>query len=362
MPLRAHDVETLVAYATLAPSGGNAQPWTFRWRDGALECALDAERACSVLDYGQHASHLALGAAAENLVVAAQAMGLAADLEYTPAPEVAWRARFSARSRSAADFAAAGLVAQRVTNRRRGQREPLSPKVAQDLVRCAVAGGGTLHLVEDPAQLHAVGEVLARGDRLRFLSPALHRELYREIHFTGRVHEGLDVRTLELDATAAAGLRLTADRELMDTLRAIDGGQGLGRSARLAIAAASAVGLLRFPVRAAHAAQDYLRAGHVLQRVWLAAQAAGLAFQPWTALVYLFQRLLEDHGAGLPAWETTELRAIYRDYVAVLPPQAGMTDVMLFRLAVAGEPTARSLRRPVADVLQTNGAPREAGC
>jgi hypothetical protein len=112
-----------------------------------------------------------------------------------------------------------------------GARRPLPEGVAARLRGLAAAGGGDLLVLDDPKALHDVGEVLARGDRLRFLSPAMHRELYGELRWDGAAAGGLDVRTLELDATEAAGLQLTADPEVVQTVAAVGGGQGLGRLA-----------------------------------------------------------------------------------------------------------------------------------
>ncbi|HEX6811166.1 MAG TPA: Rv1355c family protein [Planctomycetota bacterium] len=349
LPLTTDAVRVLVAYAAAAPSGGNCQPWSFTFSKDVLRCRHDATRSRSLLDHGHRASHLALGAAAENVAIAARAMGLTATLCVFPEPDVAWSATFApAAAATDVEREAAAWIGRRCTNRRLGERRPLPEAAAEALHALARAAGSELRLLDAAEELDAIAGVLAAGDRLRFLSPTLHRELYAELRWPGQdAHTGLDVRTLELTAGDLEGVRLTGDTVLVRQLREIEAGQGLGRMARRAIAASSAVGVLTCP---GHDAAAYVHAGRTLQRVWLAANRHGLALQPWTPLLYLFNRLAEG-AVGLDAWEVAELRTLHTGYRQLVAERHGASDVMLFRLAVAEPPTARSLRLPVDAVL-----------
>ena len=90
--------------------------------------------------------------------------------------------------------------------------------------------------------------------------------------------------------------------------------------------------------------------GRALQRVWLGVTALGYSFQPMTALVCLFWRLMGG-GHGLSPRELRELERLRAAYLGVfdIPPDAA--EIMLFRIGPADPPSARSLRRPVEDVL-----------
>jgi hypothetical protein len=68
----------LVRLATLAPSSHNTQCWTFRAGAGGLRIEPDLARRCPVVDPDEHHLYVSLGCAAENLVHAALAHGLAA--------------------------------------------------------------------------------------------------------------------------------------------------------------------------------------------------------------------------------------------------------------------------------------------
>ena len=78
-PVSTEQVLHLVSSAVLAPSGGNCQPWRFVWSaEGRLRCLHDVDRSASFLDFEHRAAYLALGAAVENVVIAAAAIGLEA--------------------------------------------------------------------------------------------------------------------------------------------------------------------------------------------------------------------------------------------------------------------------------------------
>ncbi len=356
--LDAEQVRALVRFATLAPSGGNCQPWCFSWDGERLRLIHDAARSRSFLDYGDLASWLACGAAAENVALAAAGMGLEVAMDVSPDQRdtaVVCDLRFAARraATAAGTAALAAAIPERVTNRKLSPRAPVGPEAREALQRVvADVPGAALHLVEDAERLAEVGEMLGRGDRLRFLSRTMHREMMSEIRWTAgevrRTRDGLDVTTLELTATDLAGLRVMSSWAAMDLVGRLGGGRALERPARKAIAAASAVGLVSVHGRTREA---YFAGGRAMQRAWLQATALGLAFQPMAPLTYLFARLELGDGEGLSAAEAAALRELRGRFAAVFPDAANRGEPMLFRLARAPPPTARALRRPVMDLL-----------
>jgi len=74
----------LAAYATLAPSPPNAQPWRFRVDGRSLTIGPDPDRALPVADPRRRALAISLGAAAASVLVAAAAAGLGMTLRIAP--------------------------------------------------------------------------------------------------------------------------------------------------------------------------------------------------------------------------------------------------------------------------------------
>ena len=341
-------LHAIVEHGTLAPSGGNSQPWRFRARGEAIDCLLDRERATTFLDFAASASHLAIGAAVENMRLAAGALGLRAEVEPFPGGDVVCRLHLGAAGADADPLVE--QIDARATNRRIAARARLSERERTALH--AAAAPARLQLLEAPDALDALGAVLGRGDRVRFLSRQMHGEMMAELRWSAdeaaRTGDGLDVATLELTPTDLAGLRLVSRWPIMETLGEIGGGAGLTKATRKAIDGAAAVGLL---VVDGTGAESYLRGGGLLQRVWLTATALDLAVQPMTALLYLFARLERGAAAGLSPLERTELADLRVRFARLFQVGDG-AELMLFRVGRAAPPTTRSLRRKLDDVLE----------
>ena len=82
---RAHLMNELVRYATLAPSSHNTQCWTFRLQQQAIVIAPGLTRRCPSVDPDDHHLHVSLGCATENLAHAALAAGLHAAARFDSA-------------------------------------------------------------------------------------------------------------------------------------------------------------------------------------------------------------------------------------------------------------------------------------
>jgi hypothetical protein len=353
--LRDEDIRTLVAYASAAPSGGNCQPWHFSFAAGVLRMRLDAARAENFLDYRNHASYLALGAAAENALLAAGAMGVAAAIR-VPADlgrsDIACELVLGDPSVPTPPFDP--LVAEvgvRVTNRCLGTRAPMPDRDRAELQAAARSRGGTLTLLESDESLDAVAGILGRVEMIRMLSPIMHGQMMREIRWTRddaiATRDGLEIATLELSASDLAALRLIASWALMKTVGALGGGRGLARPVRKALERSTAVGLLRMP----HAdSGSFFQGGRALERVWLTASRLGWALQPMTTITYLFDRYA-DGGDGLTPAQLKDLEALRVPYDTLFDVHTGEGQMLLFRLHKAGPPTARALRRRVGDIL-----------
>lgn len=348
------EIRSLVAHGTLAPSGGNCQPWRFEYRDRVLSCWHDAQRSASLLDFGDVASYLAIGAAVENIAITASSLGLGAEVSTPVKPTEAGpvcEIRF-ARDPSRPVDALAAYVVQRVTNRKPGPPSPLERDVVTALLDEADTAGAQLQLCEDRSTLTALGEVIGRGERQRLLNRQMHGEMMSELRWTAdevvQTRDGLDLQTLEMTDTDLAGMRLVSDWSVMEAVRSIDAGQGLLKPSTRAVDTGSAMGLLTIDGVGVY---DYFRAGRAMQRVWLRATALGLAFQPMTALLYMFARVERGAGEGLSEAAIAELRRLRARFGEIFDVGPNRGLAMLFRLAVAEPPTARSLRRRVDDVL-----------
>ncbi|HNC98434.1 MAG TPA: hypothetical protein PKW90_20050, partial [Myxococcota bacterium] len=241
-------IEALVAAAVRAPSGGNCQPWIFHVEGRQIWIEHDAARSASLLDFRGEAAHFALGAAAENLVIAASEQGLAAEVLPFPEPgrpEIVARVELRP-SQMPPDPLAASLPLRR-TDRRGGPRRLLEPGQAETLLS-EVGPEHHLRLLSREEELLQVGEVIGAVDRVRFLHARLHAEMMGEIRWSAAEAasraDGIGVDELEATEADLAIMGELSRPEVAAFLRKIGGGGRLGDLAKSWLRGSAAVGLL----------------------------------------------------------------------------------------------------------------------
>jgi len=351
--------DRLLAAAIVAPSGGNAQPWRWLAHKDRLHLFLDRARAASLADFRGHGAVVALGAAVENLVLAAHAEGLELTTQLFPVGEehdLAASFAFYDRAVSGAEphwhDELAAMIPVRHTNRK-SARERLPPPALAELVAAIRSiDGADVQFLEEDAELAALGELVGAGDRLRFLDQSCNRELLAEICWTPeeveRRRDGLALETLELGRGDRAVLEMLRSWPSLQLVRTWGGGRGFVKPSLQAIAQSAAVGLITMP-RTGHV--HYLLGGRAMERMWLTAQALGLAVHPMTTLPYLFARVQRGGGEGLDRSTAEEARRLREPYRRLFDVTDDTAEVLLFRVSRAEPTEARALRRPLADVL-----------
>ncbi|REE96767.1 Rv1355c family protein [Thermomonospora umbrina] len=336
--------EAVAVYAGLAPSGGNVQPWTITSNasDG-IRIELDP-KATTGMDIGFRGSAVAVGAALYNARVAAAAYGVLGDTEITEAPgaltaTLRW-------GRGADPDLARDLpgVLARHTNRHPGTGTPLAPEVLEALAGAARPAGGTLRAITAPESLESAAVLLAASDRIRYLTPDLHAEMFAELRLPGDdLDSGLDLRTLEPAPDELAKLAIARRPDVMSRLRAFGGGVALGEYSLERVRSSSALLAICFDAPAP-TLTDYAQAGAAVQRVWIEAERHGLAVQPMSP-VFLYARTPDDLAGTFPGFEpeVTSLQERFSTLLAIPPTEA---VALVLRLTHAPPPTTRSARRP----------------
>lgn len=350
-PLVSDDPVTMIVDAARrAPSGGNIQPWRFETDDHEIRFFLTPERT-TMMDVAHRGGYVALGAALMNARVAAASMNLLGPLQLFPEGEfsnhVATLTLGTAGDRQLAALLSA--VSTRTANRRPGRPGEIEPGAIEALRRGVEREGARLHFVTDLERIARAGSMLADSDRLRFLLPELHGEMMGELRWPGRdtLDEGLDVRTLEMDAFGVALIELLGRPDVMGHLADWRAGQALGLRTEAMVGSSSAIAAITVP-RADPT--WYVRGGSALERFWLETDSMGLAVQP-VSPVFLYATDEEDLvGLGgerhLDALHAMSER--FREFWAV---DDGEAFVMVLRVFHAPRPTVRSVRLPLSEVL-----------
>ena len=271
----------LISAAVLAPSHWNTQPWRFEVEGTLIRLLGDPQRTLPVTDPEQRAMRLSLGAALENLLVAARAWGLRPTVTYG-APgdatgvvaEVAWADGGSPRDR-----ALFHAIVERRTNRReydgrglfRENRAALSVQVPEDF---------RLHWIDDREQIHAIGQLVHDAVHEQVMDRHAQAERFAWMRFDDSARaraDGISVAALALGGPA----KWLAGRYFNPRSWFLGQGAGsLGKQTRDGIRSAGALALLTAPVRRE---ETWLMGGQVYERFALKATHLGIAHHPISA-------------------------------------------------------------------------------
>lgn len=345
--------------ATLAPSGGNAQPWRLILTGETL-AFLPHAAGSAALDIRGRASVAAIGAAVFNAQVAAEAYGYHTAVHWLPegadgAVLAVMELRGTARRVPVLDPEEEGLaglypaVLDRCTNRRRTDPTPLAPGVAAALARATEEQGGQLHLVSGVGPLEEMARILGASERVRFLVPRLRHEMLSELRWPGDdLTTGLDVRTLELPGAELALLGALRRDDVMAYLEEWDAGGGLGAPSAGAVRSSAAVAVVSVE---RPSMLDYLVGGTAFERLWVTAHQLGVAIQPVSPafLCAVQNRDFDVVGGERHADVLRRLSAELRE-LSGLGRRTAIAVVL--RLHYAPAPSVRSIRRPLLEVVE----------
>lgn len=180
---RREQMKFLVAYAILAPSSHNTQPWKFAIEEeDTLALFMDPKGWLRVADSDQREWHISSGCALENLVLAAQHFGFAPQVAYFPDPQDATLAARVKMGESALDAeppsdALFQAITTRHTNHQVFQTRPVEEAALQSLRNCLEETGIQLFLNDEAPLKRAVDELIVEADALEFANPNFREEL-----------------------------------------------------------------------------------------------------------------------------------------------------------------------------------------
>lgn len=353
------ELEELLSFANMAPSGGNIQPWIWVFdRKGILHLFHDQERSHSMLDFKGTGSLIAFGAALENLRLATARKGIEIEVIDQISKfedELIYSIRFVAKFKNPIHVPYSELVDGiniRCTNRKNTSRKLLEKSKLEELVEFAKNEGFSIKLTEDYSDLEGLAEIVGGMDRMRFFHEEGLMDFIKEVRWTEKDAleslDGIDIATLELSGTEKAAMGLLKDPRTVKFFRKFLMGFGLTKISKDTITKSSAIMLLQGDK---FSPKTYLEGGKVLQRIWIKANMLGISFQPVTAMLFIFQKVLQEANHGFSQEEASEIQKLKSKFDRIFNNESTSIDLFMFRLNVAGDPSVRAFRRKVKDTL-----------
>lgn len=333
--------------AILAANPHDTQPWLFEVAESGVRLFADRARNLGTFDPFRREMHLGLGAALENLVLAARAFGFAAkvtaadgalSLPPDDAPALAAQVAFTAAP--AARDVLFDAIPNRHTNR--------GPYRADQSIGAEILRGFGDLVTNDAVRVVFVDDKHARAELAAIIveatirivgDPQMSADSARWFR-TGRAEIAAHRDGVTVD-TAGLSPLMTAASKLLPDLDASSADQyWLSMTREMQVSTAPVLGMLivrnRLDMRSA------IEAGRAWQRLHLAATAQGLAAQPLNQPV---ERI--DRDAMLGRADS------FGPTIAKFAGASGWEPTFMFRLGVAERAAGPSPRRALKDVLRT---------
>jgi nitroreductase len=340
-------MDTLLEAFARAPSGDNLQPWRVevdRAR-GHLRVFLDEKSDQTLLNPGQRAALMAVGAALHNLERTAAFNRWPVVVEPSQAPTLA-------TLRIGEPDAPAGVVDPlvafrviRVTNRRMYDGRPLPAQLQAELAGLPPPGERLRAIwVCERKRVDELARLYRRGDAILFGERAMRRAFLSHLQVGARpAARGLPMRALETSLLERLALRTV--RRLPDWIMPAGlAGLPFARHAAALVRSASAVCFLAAPEVDTG---DEIALGRAIERTWLALTERGLAVQPMMSLPGLEAAYVLGEPESRARLARAGMARLSEQLRRAVPELAGAHPVFALRIGFAPPPSARAGRTPL---------------
>lgn len=329
-----------------APSADNRHTLRFAWRGDTLQMLSTDAPSWATLPHRRLLAHMAYGAVLENLHLRSLELGLALHAQEFPdstqpnrIADLQWTATAQRPDRLSAH------IEGRHTNRRFYRRTRLSDATLDRLGEATLPVAGTqLRWLDAPPQRSAALRAIRLAETERFRQRELHHELFSAVRFDvgwkDTADAGLPPAALEVEAPMRAMFAALRHWPLMRSASWLGLHHLLGlRAGYLPAALSPHVGIVLVEAAYADMPSAAFDAGRTMQRVWLAAQAEGLALQPLAAATVLMAQKPDD------GWVRPVTQALIRQSLSRAALDAkGDAPYILFRLGRASAASVTTCR------------------
>lgn len=342
-------VKKLIECCIQAPSADNHQPLKYRYADRIIHCSYDDERVAGrTFSKEDPATLLAVGAAYENLLQAAQALGVNINANRAPDTSDEFFDVKIDDNDAPKDFdLASHPIFLRHTN-----RNPFTPadnltEVLKQLNFEDYPDAKPV-AITDNEKISDVAALVQQASLIRFETQEVHEWLGKSIRY-GKNREdkldGLDINSLGLPPGGGLFMKLVLDWNRMQFLNRIGMSSIMAKIDAQPVAQAQAL----VAITGEDSRQGAIRAGGVLTKVWGEINSLGLAVQPYYVLSDLEQRLKTN---GVPPKHRESAKNICDSTKSILDIGSNQRLYMIFRIGKAKKEAVRSLRLPIESVFE----------
>ncbi|GAC1382670.1 MAG: Rv1355c family protein [Ginsengibacter sp.] len=353
-------IKEIIKAGNQAPSTGNDQPWKWVFNNGKIFLFHDKFRSWSFGNYNNIAANISFGAAYANVEIKCLEFNLKPLLKLYPEPEfpelIAIISLTSIDQTVENDvFNLSRFIDERCTNRNASTAVDILAKHFRALEK--EVGGiveAKLTIITDRDKMTSLAKIIAECDKIRLFNPAGHKDLIdKEMKWTAAdvesSRDGIDIQTLGMNPGQLAAMSLIKEREVVEVLSQINGGNALLASTINTVNTGSALGIIQVP---GFKKESFFMGGIAMERMWLKATELGYVIHPLISPFYLFPRIINGDGDGLNDIEINKLTELYDRFNSIFQLNTDVANIFLFKIAMAEKTDKNSLRLTLEDTLK----------
>jgi hypothetical protein len=353
------DITTIIEAAIQAPSGENVQPWRFHVVKKNIQLHhvdVDSE----IYDTGNRGSFVAHGAALENMMVVAAALGYTPTLTLFPQTglrsHVATLSLGTLNTSAVKDSAAIDTIYGRVTNRNAYKKEPLKKEFIEELKKISNASKHvTVSRILDKESITRLARVGSTNEEVMLQNKTLHSFFFEHVTWTKKEDTekrvGFYIKTLGLPLPAQKLFKLFSNWGIMIFLKKVGFPAVIGKQNADTYSAASEIIMLSI---SQDTPESFIKVGMLMEKIWLECTRAGVSVQPLAGT--LFMRFFIAENKTAEKIFSVKERALITDAITKAEEigrkkEASQTIAFMMRLGYGIAPEARSSRYPIQHFL-----------
>jgi hypothetical protein len=348
-------IKKIILAATRAPSGDNCQPWRFVVNDSTIFLYNVPERDESFYNVGQRGSHVAHGAAIENIDIAASSLGYRTDIKiFSDNSEQNLIAEIKLEQNTTKEETLYPYIEKRVTNRKPYLDTPLN-NVQIDELSKSKREITEVFFTTISDRIVRLAEIGSTNEKIMLGNKAIHSFFFNHINWSEkeelRKRYGFYLKTLELPPPAQIMFKVLRSwwrARLLNKLMNIS--NVVAQENTKVYAAAGGMGIITIPN---NDPESFIEAGRTMQRLWLTATKMGLSIQPLTGVLFFMQKIILDGGVGFSEAEKKLIHEKYAIIKNIFSVPESHTIAMMFRIGVGDMPSAQSSRYELNKFIAT---------
>jgi len=349
------DIRHILQDAILAPSGENCQPWSFRVSGKIIELFNLSGRDQSLYNRGQRGSYIAHGALLKNLEISALQLGYTIALNLFPEPENKEHvATIVLEKIPAKESALYGAIAKRVTNRKPYINKALPDNELNELMKNIPGNSIKISITQKDSDKKTLAKVGGINESVMMSNKFLHNFFFSHVTWTKEEDEqrkvGFFIDTLELPPSAKIMFGVLKNWSVANFLNKFGLYNMVGKQNAKTYASSSGFGILSTKDTTP---ESFIRAGMALEQLWLAATNLGLNFQPVSGLLFLSQAIKSNEAGEFRDSQRKLIEGGYKSIEQIFSVSPDENIVFMFRFGHGDEPTAKSSRFNIDEVIQS---------